>query len=89
MRIRVVPQTGCRTPATREAVMKKMLFVLLLCVVGIGLYRGWFALTSHGRDESNKVGVNLTVDPDKAKEDAGKVKDEAARLGDRAKDAVK
>ena len=69
--------------------MKKVLFVLLLCVVGIGLYRGWFVLTSHSRDESNKVDVNLTVDPDKAKEDAEKVKDKTTELGDRARDTVK
>ena len=69
--------------------MKKVLFVLLLCVVGIGLYRGWFVLTSHSRDESNKVDVNLTVDPDKAKEDAAKVKDETTDLGERARGTVK
>ena len=55
--------------------MKKVLFVLLLCVIGIALYRGWFVLTSRSQDESSKVEVNLTVDPDKAKEDAEKVKD--------------
>ena len=69
--------------------MKKVLFVLLLCVVGIGLYRGWFVLTSHSRDESSKVDVNLTVDPDKAKADAEKVKDKTTELGDRARDSVK
>ena len=69
--------------------MKTVLFVLLLCVVGIGLYRGWFVLTSHSRDESNKVDVNLTVDPDKAKEDAEKLKDKTTELGDRARDSVK
>ena len=69
--------------------MKKVLFVLLLCLVGIGFYRGWFAVTSHSRDESNKVDVNLTVDPDKAKEDAEKVKDKTKELGDRARDSAK
>ena len=69
--------------------MKKVLFVLLLCVIGIALYRGWFVLTSHSRDESNKVDVNLTVDPDKAKADAAKVKDKTKELGDRARDSAK
>ena len=69
--------------------MKKVLFVLLLVVVGFGFYRGWFALSSHGRDESNKVDVNLTVDPDKAKADAEKVKDRTTELGDGARDTVK
>jgi hypothetical protein len=69
--------------------MKKVLFVLLLCLVGLGLYRGWFVLSSHSRDGSNKVDVNLTVDSDKAKEDAEKVKDKTTELGDRARDTVK
>ena len=69
--------------------MKKALFVLLLVLVGVGFYRGWFSLSSHGRDESNKVGVNLTVDPDKAKEDAEKVKDKTTDLGERARGTVK
>jgi hypothetical protein len=69
--------------------MKKVLFALLLCVVGIGLYSGQFVLTSHSGDESNKVDVNLTVDPDKAKEDAEKVIDKTTELGDRARDSVK
>ena len=69
--------------------MKKVLFVLLLVLVGVGFYRGWLALSSHGRDESNKVGVNLTVDPDKAKEDAEKVKDKTKELGDRARETTK
>ena len=69
--------------------MKKALFVLLLVLVGVGFYRGWFALSSHGRDESNKVGVNLTVDPDKAKEDAEKVKDKTTDLGERARSTGK
>jgi len=69
--------------------MKKILFVLLLVVVVVGFYRGWFVLKSHSRDESNKVDVNLTMDPDKAKEDAEKMKDKATELGDRASDTVK
>ena len=63
--------------------------LLLLCVIGIALYRGWFVLTSSSRDESNKVDVNLTVDPDKAKEDAHEVMDKTRELGDRARDTVK
>ena len=69
--------------------MKKVLLVLLLCVIGIALYRGWFVLTSRSQDESSKVEVNLTVDPDKAKEDAEKVIDTTTELGDRARDSVK
>ena len=79
----------------------KAVLVLALCVAVLGFYRGWFSLSSRGRDaESNTINVSLTVDPDKMKEDAGKVKDkttqltgeaaaEAKELGDQAKDDVK
>lgn len=56
--------------------MKKMtlfkgLVLIVLCVVGVGFYRGWFVLSSHQDVAgSNKVDVNLTVHPDKMKEDA-------------------
>ena len=67
-----------------------VLLVLIVCLVGIGLYRGWFALSSNGPDAgSGKVKINLTVDPDKAKADAEKVKDKTTELGDRARDTVK
>ena len=78
-----------------------VLFVLLVCVVALGFYRGWFSLSSHGPDAgSNKVNVNLTVDQGKMQEDAQAVKKEAAELvgratdkttgsGDQAKDKVK
>jgi hypothetical protein len=55
--------------------MKKLfvvLIVLVICVVGFGFYRGWFALSSSDtNDGSNQVNVNLTVDPDKVKADTG------------------
>ena len=78
----------------------KILLVLALCVAVLGFYRGWFSLSSYGRDaESNKVNVSLTVDPDKMKADAEKVKEktseltgkaaaEAKELGDQAKGNV-
>lgn len=79
----------------------KVLVVLVLCVVGFGFYRGWFALSSQGLStESNKVNINLSMDGDKVKEDAetvkektaeltGKVTEEAKDLGDQATDKVK
>lgn len=69
--------------------MKKVLFIVLLCLVGIGFYRGWFALSSHRGGESNKVDINLTVDPDKAKADVEKAKEETTDLGGKASDTVK
>ncbi len=84
--------------------MKRTFIVLLvvaLCVTGLGFYRGWIVLSSPSRDtESHKVNVNVTVAPDKVKEDAGKVKDKTTELagkvteqakeyGDQARDKVK
>jgi hypothetical protein len=59
--------------------MKRNLFsivvVLVLCVVGFGFYRGWFAMSSSNSGaESKKVSVNLTVDGDKMREDAATVR---------------
>jgi hypothetical protein len=68
--------------------MKKAVLVLIVCVVLIGLYRGWFTFSEH-HEEGRKVDVSLTVDPDKAKEDAGKMKERATEVGERARDKVR
>ena len=61
--------------------MKRLLavvVVLALLVIGLGFYRGWFALSSSDPDNgSNKVNVNLTVDQDKMQEDAEAVQNKA------------
>jgi cell division protein FtsX len=64
--------------------MKKLsavLVVLAILVVGLGFYRGWFALSRPASDAgSNKVNINLATDPDKMKQDAQAVKDKATEL---------
>jgi hypothetical protein len=64
--------------------MKKLsaaLAVLAILVVGLGFYRGWFALSRPASDAgSNKVNINLATDPDKMKQDAQAVKDKATEL---------
>lgn len=65
--------------------MKKfssLLIVLTISVVCLGFYRGWFVVSSGREGVSNKVDVNLTLDPDKVKEDAGKVKEKVHELTD-------
>ena len=58
-----------------------VLIVLVLLVVGVGFYRGWFALSSPGADQgSNQVNVNLTMDGDKMRQDAAAVKNKATEL---------
>jgi cell division protein FtsX len=64
-----------------------VLLVLVLCVVGFGFYRGWIAVSGSSPDtESNKVNINLTMDPDKVKADAETVKEAAAELTGPAKE---
>ena len=58
-----------------------VLFVLVLCVVGLGFYRSWFVLSSPSAGTgSNQVNINLAADPDKMKEDVATVKDKATEL---------
>ncbi len=72
--------------------MKKllgMLFLLLICVGGVGLYRGWFSVsTQSGEADGQKTEVNLTVDSDKAKEDVETVKEKAVELKEQAQAEV-
>lgn len=63
-----------------------LLFILAIIVVGLGFYRGWFTVSGDRENQSNKVDVNLTVDPDKVKADAVAVKDKAAELTGQAKE---
>ena len=73
--------------------MKRTLVtVLLVLIVGgiaLGFYRGWFAMSSGRNVESHKVNVNLTMDPDKVKEDAGKLQDKTTELSGKATKGAK
>jgi len=64
-----------------------VLLVLLVGVVAVGFYRGWFSLSSRSPDAgSSKVNVNLTMDPNKIQEDAGAVKKTTTELVGKATD---
>jgi hypothetical protein len=64
--------------------------VLALIVVGVGLSRGWFVVSSPvAVGGGNKVNVNLEVDRDKIDADASAVKNEGAKLTHRVQDATK
>lgn len=58
----------------------KVLLVLVLCIVGVGFYRGWFVLRSNEGGDGNQVEVQLTVDPDKASDDAKAVERKAREM---------
>jgi hypothetical protein len=67
--------------------MLKTYIVLGICIVGLGLYGGWFFPESQGRDdEGNKLDITLTVDPDKVKDDVGRTKSKTTKLGNQAAD---
>lgn len=54
----------------------KVLVVLLICLVGIGFYRGWFSFSSpNSGAEGNKVDVNVSVDKGKMKSDVKKAEE--------------
>jgi len=59
--------------------------ILLLCVVRFGFFRGWFTLSSPREPDSNKVNINLTVDPDKMKDDARKMKELTSNAAEEVK----
>jgi hypothetical protein len=72
--------------------MKKLALVMLVLVIGLiafGFYRDWFGLSSSRESQSNKVNVNLTVDPDKIKEDAERVKERTSEIGENLKEEVR
>lgn len=58
--------------------MKRLLVIVAIVVVvsvSLGFYRGWFTMLTDTGLDNNKVEVNLTVDPDKAREDAEELRD--------------
>ena len=68
----------------------KLLVVLLICLVAIGLYRGWFSFSGAARhDNGDKFNVDLSVDKGKMKADVRKaeenVKEEVKELEAKAK----
>ncbi len=50
--------------------LASLLILIALVVVGVGFYRGWFVLSSERDVGTNKVDIQLTVDPDQVKRDA-------------------
>ena len=66
-----------------------IVLVLLGCVVAIGFYRGWFAISSRSPDAGrNKVNINLTVDQEKMQQDAAMLKEQAAQLSGKVTEPV-
>ena len=69
--------------------MKSLVIVVVLLVVGIvgvGLYRGWFQVSTNNTDQ--KPSATLTVDKGKIHEDEQKVKNKLHSFGQEAKEEV-
>ena len=66
--------------------MKTLFGAILLLLIGIvclGFYQGWFHITTHSTDQ--KSSAKITVDKDKIRADEGKAKEKVEEFGQKAK----
>lgn len=64
-----------------------VLVLLLVLVIGIGFYRGWFSMSSQTQNPvNNNAEMGVTVDRDKIEADAEAVKEKARELTGEAKE---
>lgn len=65
----------------------RWLALLLVCLVGIGLYRGWFSFSRPSPDPQNhEVNVNLSIDTTKLKADVEKAEQFTEKVAQKIKD---
>ena len=67
--------------------MKALLFVFVLLlagIAGVGLYRGWFRLSTDNTD--HKPSATITVDKDKIQEDEQRAKEKVQAFGQEARE---
>jgi hypothetical protein len=70
--------------------MKRSLILLAVALIAVSIVRGWVGMTAPQREnQTNKVDVKITVDPDKVKEDARHVKESAETLENKVRDEFK
>lgn len=65
--------------------MKSIFTILLLLVVvvlGVGFYRGWFSVTNPPSLQDNKANINFELDGNKMNDDAATIKRKAGELKD-------
>ncbi len=63
----------------------KMLIVLVICLVVVGFWRGWFSFSSTGTGDKQKEEINVSVDKEKIREDVQKAK---AKIAGEVKETV-
>jgi predicted negative regulator of RcsB-dependent stress response len=61
-----------------------LLLLLAVVIVGVGLYRGWFEVSTQKTED--KSSVSITMDKNKIQEDEEKVKEKVQDLGHQIKD---
>jgi hypothetical protein len=67
--------------------MRALMFVavfLVVCIAGVGFYRGWFQLSTDTSDQ--KPSATITVDKDKIRADEKKAKEEMPDFGQKTKE---
>ena len=63
--------------------MRRFLFVLLLILIGVGYFRGWFEITSS--KSQNNLNIGLSVESDKIEQDANQAQERINDLGKQVK----
>ena len=63
-----------------------VIVLLLVGMVGLGFYRGWFGLSTHSTDHQSNA--TITVDKDKIQADEHKAKEEVQGFGQEAKEKI-
>jgi len=66
--------------------MRSALFVLVLIVLVLGFYLGWFGLSSHNNPSSSDI--TLSVDKDKMESDKDKAVDKVQDMGNKVADKI-
>ncbi len=69
--------------------MRTLMFVvvlLLVGIVGVGFYQGWFQVSTNNTDQ--KPSATVTVDKDKIHADEQKVKEKMEDFGQQAKEKI-
>ncbi len=56
-----------------------VVFVLLICVAGLGYYRGWFDVSTAGSGAQRSI--TFTVDQDKIKADEQRAREQLPKMG--------
>lgn len=57
-----------------------IIIAVAILLIGVGVYRGWFVMSSTSNSQTEKVNLNLTVDKTKMKADGAELKKEVNEL---------